>query len=156
MPRRWQCWRRVAAGRTAADLAITTKKLVIFRRREFSTPPPSLWTEAETIILFRSPRMPPSGHGITGRAHSAVFFGLSPAEMRHPNRLREVDKRAKLHIWTTFEQNLPWTLEIIQEMYQNRVGFATFLIFCGLFLTSLATYGLLRCPRLPNLLVKGW
>ena len=38
MPRRWQCWRRVA-GRTAADLAITTKKLVIFRRREFSTPP---------------------------------------------------------------------------------------------------------------------
>ena len=38
MPRRWQCWRRVA-GRTTADLAITTKKLVIFRRREFSTPP---------------------------------------------------------------------------------------------------------------------
>ena len=78
MPRRWQCWRRVA-GRTTADLAITTKKLVIFRRREFSTPPPSLWTEAETIILFRSPRMPPSGHGITGRTESggrAAFITL--------------------------------------------------------------------------------
>ena len=75
MPRRWQCWRRVA-GRTTADLAITTKKLVIFRRREFSTPPPSLWTEAETIILFRSPRMPPSGHGITGggRAESGFYY----------------------------------------------------------------------------------
>ena len=41
-----------------------------------------------------------------GRTHSAVFFGLSPAEMRHPNWLREVDGHAKLHIWTTFKQNL--------------------------------------------------
>ena len=78
MPRRWQCWRRVA-GRTTADLAITTKKLVIFRRREFSTPSTETVAE-ETIILFRSPRMPPSGHGITGGRRRAAGGFYYPHE----------------------------------------------------------------------------
>ena len=33
-----------------------------------------------------------------GQTHSAVFFAISLTEKVHPNGLREVDKRAKLHI----------------------------------------------------------
>ena len=41
------------------------------------------------------------------RAHSAVFFAISLTEKVRPNGSREVDECIKLHIWTTFEQNLP-------------------------------------------------
>ena len=35
------------------------------------------------------------------------FFPISLTEKVRPNGSREVDERVKLHIWTTFEQNLP-------------------------------------------------
>ena len=41
------------------------------------------------------------------RTHSAVFFAISLTEKVRPNGSLEVDERVKLHIWTTFEQNLP-------------------------------------------------
>ena len=44
------------------------------------------------------------------RSHSAVFFAISLTEKVRPNGSREVDERVKLHIWTTFEQNLPMDL----------------------------------------------